>query len=98
MVKSVGNSQGTTTATSDQNRGPFLIKTEFDAWRWTTGENLNIGFDGGDSFQRPEVKNTAKEWCEWANLEFVYDDTKPYDIFISFQPDESWSEIGDEVP
>ncbi len=65
--------------------------------RWKRGEEITISFLEGDEALRERVRKVAREWTgpNMANLALSFrNDTNATDIRISFQPDGSWSMIG----
>lgn len=63
--------------------------------QWVNGSTLRIKFMGGTKAQQNMVRELAPEWCEYANLKFVFGDEPDSEVRISF--DESggaWSYIG----
>ncbi|KAG6354008.1 hypothetical protein INS49_004979 [Diaporthe citri] len=62
---------------------------------WRPGRELNIGFQGGSSWQKDQVKTYAPQWTQYANLNFTFVDSGGVDILIAFKPDSaSWSLMG----
>ncbi|KPM39403.1 hypothetical protein AK830_g7146 [Neonectria ditissima] len=39
---------------------------------WLAGRELKIGFQGGSTWQKDQVKKYAPEWCQYANIKFTY--------------------------
>lgn len=62
---------------------------------WPKGSRLRVKFFGGTDEQRQLVKDIAPGWCEFANLELVFDDSPQAEIRISFDPAAgAWSYVG----
>jgi Astacin (Peptidase family M12A)/Bacterial pre-peptidase C-terminal domain len=63
--------------------------------RWLNTSKLRVRFIGATEQQRALVKQFAPTWSEFANLDFVFDDSPQAEIRISFDPtDGSWSYVG----
>jgi hypothetical protein len=62
--------------------------------KWQNGRTLHVRFLEG----RPEIKDKVKEkavqWCQFANIKLVFDDSPDAEIRIAFKSDGSWSYIG----
>ena len=62
---------------------------------WTNGQTLKIGFTGGTAAQRKFVTDAFAEWSKYANLNFAYPSSGPYDCRVTFDPGSgSWSYVG----
>ena len=62
---------------------------------WTNGQTLKIGFTGGTAAQRKFVTDAFAEWAKYANLNFTYPSSGPYDCRVTFDPGSgSWSYVG----
>jgi hypothetical protein len=62
---------------------------------WAVGSKLHVRFMSGSAEQREMVKRFAPIWTEFANLDFVFDDSSRADIRITFDDtDGAWSYIG----
>lgn len=62
---------------------------------WPTGAKLRVRFMSGTEEQRELVKQFAPTWCQFANLELVFDDAPQAEIRITFDPnDGAWSYVG----
>lgn len=66
---------------------------------WPNGSNLKIGFLEGGQEDWSFVERVAKEWLNYANLDFKFGaEPKNADIRIGFQPlDGSWSALGTDA-
>lgn len=63
--------------------------------QWVNGSTLRIKFIGGTPAQHALVKQYAVEWCEFANLKFVFGDDPASEIRIAFnEHDGAWSYPG----
>lgn len=63
--------------------------------RWLNTSKLRVRFIGATEQQRALVKQFAPTWSEFANLDFVFDDSPQAEIRISFDPnDGAWSYVG----
>ncbi|KAH6888402.1 hypothetical protein B0T10DRAFT_529464 [Thelonectria olida] len=62
---------------------------------WLAGRELKIGFQGGSTWQKDQVKKYAPEWCQYANIKFTFVDSGDVEMLIAFNPaDGSWSYLG----
>ncbi|KAL2279396.1 hypothetical protein FJTKL_13466 [Diaporthe vaccinii] len=61
---------------------------------WQPGLELKIGFQGGSSWQKDQVKTYAPQWTEYANINFTFVDSVEVDVLVGFDPGRSWSLIG----
>ncbi|KAH7074342.1 hypothetical protein BKA63DRAFT_415298 [Paraphoma chrysanthemicola] len=62
---------------------------------WRAGREIKIGWQGGSSWQKDKVKQYAPQWCQYANLKFIFVDSGEVDILVSFDPSTgSWSYLG----
>ncbi|KAL3965565.1 metalloprotease protein [Purpureocillium lilacinum] len=62
---------------------------------WLPGRELKIGFQGGSTWQKEQVKRFAPEWTQYANIRFTFVDSGDVDILIAFNPGSgSWSYLG----
>ena len=65
---------------------------------WTNGQTLKIGFTGGTAAQRKFVTDAFAEWSKYANLNFAYPSSGPYDCRVTFEPSGgSWSYVGTQA-
>lgn len=62
--------------------------------RWPAGSALRIRFMEGSAEQQVVVRQFAPQWCEHANLDFVFDNTPAAEIRITFRNDGAWSYMG----
>ena len=67
------------------------------AKRWDPGQTLRIKFLGGSPTMQQNVQNKAKDWLNYANINFEFVSDGDADIRIDFQPDGSWSHIGTDA-
>jgi astacin (peptidase family M12A) len=64
---------------------------------WPNGSTLRISFIGGTVAQHDIVKKYAPQWCNYANLKFVFGNDADADFRISFDSnDGAWSYIGND--
>jgi Astacin (Peptidase family M12A) len=62
---------------------------------WPVASKLQVRFLGGTAAQQQLVKRFAPTWSEFANLDFVFDESPQAAIRISFDADDgAWSYIG----
>src|SRR5258706_8832349 len=62
---------------------------------WPNGTSLRVKFIGGSDFVRGKVRYYSQTWSNYANMRFVFVESSPSDIRISFESDNSsWSYIG----
>ena len=62
---------------------------------WPVGSQLRVRFLSGSDAQRAMVQRFAPTWTEFANLDFVFDDSPRAEIRISFDAnDGAWSYLG----
>lgn len=61
---------------------------------WPNGTTLSIRFLGGTPAQQGVVKQFAPQWCDHANLKFVFDNSPTAQIRIAFADDGAWSYVG----
>ncbi|KAK7430897.1 hypothetical protein QQZ08_002425 [Neonectria magnoliae] len=62
---------------------------------WLPGRELKIGFQGGSTWQKDQVKKYAPEWCQYANIKFTFPGSGELDILVAFNPGlGSWSYLG----
>jgi len=63
---------------------------------WPTGYVFKIGFVGPTTVELiSQTKKYAQDWTNYANVEFTYPASGPYDIRISFYPSSgAWSYVG----
>jgi serralysin len=62
---------------------------------WPNGTSLRVKFIGGSDFVRAKVRYYSQTWSNYANIRFVFVESSPSDIRISFDFDNSsWSYIG----
>ena len=65
---------------------------------WTPGQNIRVGFLGGNTTQQNRVKAAFAEWKKYANLNHTFPASGPYDIRISFiAAYGAWSYIGTDA-
>ncbi|MFL6237073.1 MAG: peptidase [Thermoanaerobaculia bacterium] len=62
--------------------------------KWKNGRTLHARFLAGDPVVQAKVKRHAVEWCDYASLGIVFDDSPNPEIRISFGNSGSWSYIG----
>jgi serralysin len=61
---------------------------------WEPGTTLQVRFLDGAEPLRSLVESTAKQWTEFANLKFEFNDAPDAPIRVSFKKSGSWSYIG----
>jgi hypothetical protein len=62
---------------------------------WPVGSRLHVRFLSGTAEQRQMVQRFASTWTEYANLDFVFDDSPRAEIRITFDAnDGAWSYVG----
>jgi hypothetical protein len=75
----------------DQTRAYGVIQ-------WTNKNQLNVIFkDGADDWNRhvqAKVKDFVKEWEDYANISFTFDQNGSRDITIQFEPDDTYPDYG----
>jgi hypothetical protein len=63
--------------------------------RWPNSSTIRVRFMGGTAEQHASVVQTAKQWTEYANLQFEYTDVANAEIRVAFEPARgSWSYVG----
>lgn len=63
--------------------------------KWLPGQTVRVRFLDGNEFLRSKVRLYAEVWEEFANIDFVFVDSGPAEIRISFTVDDgSWSFLG----
>ena len=67
--------------------------TLLSACKWDKS-TLTVRFLDGEQVVKDRVKKYANEWSKYANVKFVFVDSGPADIRISFKLDGSWSYVG----
>jgi hypothetical protein len=62
---------------------------------WDLGKTLRVRFMSGTQEQKDIVKQFAPQWCEHANIKFVFSNDQNAEIRIAFdENDGAWSYIG----
>lgn len=65
---------------------------------WAKGSTLRIGFLEGTTQQKADAIAAFAEWHKYANLNFVFPATGPYDCRIAFQTNNgAWSYVGNDA-
>ena len=65
---------------------------------WAKGSTLKIGFLEGTTQQKADVVAAFAEWKKYANLNFAFPTTGPYDCRIAFQASNgAWSYVGNDA-
>jgi len=78
------------TEISNQNSAPRIAV--FSENKWETGETLKVKFLGGSEFVQEKVQFYAKQWENYANIQFEFIESGEADIRISFWGGKgSWS-------
>src|SRR5688572_29099018 len=69
------------------------------AWnrRWQTGQQLRIRFLDGDEALHQRVADHAREWLQFANLEFEVGRFVDAEIRVSFKEPGYWSAVGTDA-
>ena len=64
--------------------------------KWIAGQKIRVKFFDGDEFVKAKVRQYAQIWEEFANIDFVFVDSGPAEIRISFRLEKgaSWSLVG----
>jgi hypothetical protein len=62
--------------------------------KWKNGRTLRARFLEGLPEIQAKVRQFAVQWCDFANLGIVFDDSPDGEIRIAFQPTGSWSYTG----
>jgi hypothetical protein len=63
--------------------------------RWPNGSKLHVAFSKGTPPDvQKNVMSYALQWCEYANIDFVFDNARDAQIRITFTPEETWSYVG----
>lgn len=77
------------------NRSPFEGAGLYTT-RWQIGRVLHIAFLEGDAKIQEKVIHSARHWCNYANVNFLFDNNAKAEIRISFESEGkgSWSEVG----
>ncbi len=65
--------------------------------KWKNGRKLRVRFMGGSDFVQAKVEKYAREWMEYANIEFDFNNDLDAEIRIAFDPDGSWSYLGTDA-
>jgi hypothetical protein len=61
---------------------------------WQRGDGIRIAFMDGDPLTQARVRTVAKEWLQYAQLQFFFRPDPAAEIRISFDQKGSWSFIG----
>lgn len=61
---------------------------------WQPGDIIQVGFLDGDPGVQKQVRKTAEQWMDFANLKLRFGDVDDADIRISFKERGSWSYLG----
>jgi hypothetical protein len=64
---------------------------------WRPGRVLRVHFLGGDPHIQARVARVAKQWSDYANITFDFDNHPEAEIRIAFADEGSWSYIGVEA-
>ena len=80
-------------AFTDPQGGMAVLKAK----RWDPGQTLRIKFLGGTPTMQQKVQEKAKDWLNYGNIKFEFISDGDADIRIDFQPDGSWSYIGNDA-
>src|SRR5690349_19486122 len=63
---------------------------------WETGTRFYVSFLDGDPRVHKRIESFAKQWCQYANIDFIFRPHPSPHIRISFKDSFSWSYIGRE--
>jgi serralysin len=77
----------------DPTKEMVLIKSK----RWAPGQTLRVRFLGGEPEIKRKVQQKAKDWENYANIKFDFVSDGNADIRIAFEPDGSWSYMGNDA-
>jgi serralysin len=81
-----------------ENRSPFEA-TLLRSRRWRPGRTLHVAFLEGPPILQQKVASYAQQWCQYANITFLFDHHPEAEIRITFQPGKTgtWSDIGTDA-
>jgi serralysin len=66
--------------------------------RWHNNRQLHIAFLEGTPFMQKKVIFYAQQWCQYANVSFLFDNHPQAEIRITFQANKgTWSAIGTDA-
>ena len=65
--------------------------------KWPNGSNLQVLFLDGDPAVQAKVAQYARQWSEFANITFDFNNAPDAEIRISFRYQGSWSTIGTDA-
>ena len=77
----------------NRDHDSYLVAHTGYTWR-KHGDELHIRFLNGDPQLHAKVEEISKEWMEYANIRFLFDNDPTAKIRISFRLDDPWSAIG----
>lgn len=77
----------------DSNLAQGVFRTSS---KWLPGQKLRVRFLDGDEFLRSKVRQFAQIWEQYANIDFVFVDSGPAEIRVSFELEKgaAWSFVG----
>lgn len=82
--------------TDDKPKRPGNTRAVFQpSKKWLPGQEIRVRFLDGNEYVRNKVMENAEIWEEYANIDFVFVESGPAEIRISFTIDNgSWSFFG----
>lgn len=83
-----------TETVAEQRTSPMQPDVGDYAKLWEPGTTLQVRFLDGAEPLRSLVESTAKQWTEFANLKFEFNDAPDAPIRVSFKEFGSWSYLG----
>jgi len=80
----------------DKAANPKITRAVFQpSKKWIPGQEIRVKFLDGNEYVRSKVRQYAETWEEYANIDFVFVQSGPAEIRISFTIDKgSWSYFG----
>ena len=61
---------------------------------WNAGATIEVVFLDGSNWQHQQVETIAQQWEEFANIDFVFNDSETPEIAVTFAGSGNWSKIG----
>lgn len=80
----------------DRAANPKITRAVYQpSKKWIPGQEIRVKFLDGNEYVRSKVRQYAETWEEFANIDFVFVQSGPAEIRISFTLDKgSWSYFG----
>ena len=62
--------------------------------KWEPGQVLRVRLLGGTDYVRAKVQEYARQWNDFSSVKFLFVESGPAEIRVSFSPGGSWSYVG----